>query len=143
MEDLAYLQAHSREASHLALIDSAQRTTALWPTASRFDVVFDTPFQNVHGIDLLGVNVPRTEYNVSSSRNILRFSFGQPGVNEKHTATIPEGDYDANTILSAANSALAGFQSAAGEAITVSALPPSASISSRVMLTCAEPFTIY
>lgn len=140
MGDLEYLRAHSKEASHLALIDSASRATSLWPTASRFEVVFDTPYQNVYGIDLLGVNVPRTEYNISGSRNVLRFSFGS---GQKHTVTVVEGDYDANTVLSALNTALAAFVSAAGNTLSARPLPPSVNVTNRIMLACAEPFTVY
>lgn len=140
MEDRGYLMQHSKQASHLALIDSADRNTALWPTASSFDVVFDTPFQNVYGIDLLSVNMPRTEYNVSSSRNVLAFSFGAPGAQQKHRVMIPEGDYSVPTIQTALNGALQGYVSTLGNVLSVQSL---SAVTNSLVLACAEPFTLY
>ena len=137
MEDLEYLMKNSKQGSHLALIDSADRNTALWPTASMFDIVFDTPFQNVYGIDLLSVNIPRTEYNVSSSRNVLAFSFGS---GQKHRAVLPEGDYSASTLLAALNLCLQGFVSQQGNVLSVQAL---STVTSSLVVVCAEPFTLF
>lgn len=143
MEDVQYLQAHSRTDSHLAFIDSATRDTRIYPTASRFEVVFDTPFNMVYGIDLLGVNAPRTEYTVSGSRNQLVMSYGEPGVNQQHVVTVPEGDYDTLSFVAALNTALGAFRSSAGNTISVSPLTPTASVSNKLQFTCAERFTLY
>lgn len=143
MEDVQYLQSHSRSDSHLAFIDSAARDTRTFPTASKFEVAFDTPFQMVYGIDLLGVNVPRTEYTVSSSRNQLVMSYGAPDQNQRHIVSMPEGDYDSLTFFSVLNAALSGFASASGNSLSVSALSALSSVTNKLQISCAEPFTLY
>ena len=143
MEDVQYLQAHSRTDSHLAFIDSAARDTRIYPSASRFEVVFDTPFNMVYGIDLLGVNAPRTEYTVSASRNQLVMSYGEPGINQQHVVTVPEGDYDTLSFVAALNTALSTFRSSAGNTISVSPLTPTPSVSNKLQFSCTERFTLY
>lgn len=135
--------AKSVQASHLAMVDSAKRDTAHFPTASQFDVVFDTPFHMVYGIDLLSVTIPRTEYNTSASRNTLAFSFGLPGVNQKHLVRVPEGDYDDLSILTAVNAALAQYVSAGGNVVMMMNATAIQSVSNKVVLACAEVFTVY
>jgi len=144
MDDVQFLLNNSTQASHLALIDSAQRDTAHWPTASQFDVTFDTPFQKVYGIDLLSVDVPRTEYLISSSRNVLIFSYGSPSSgSQQHVVTVPEGDYDQSSVLVALNAALAQFPSVNGNVITVASSTPVASLSNRLTFSCQDVFTLY
>ena len=137
MEDAAMLAAQTVPASHLALIDSGKRDVAHWPTPSRFDVPFDTPFHMVYGVDLLGVTIPRTEYNVSSSRNCLNFAFGS---GQPHTALVTPGDYDASTLVTAINTALGQFVSRDNNTVTVASAGPS---SNQLVFTCAEAFTFY
>lgn len=143
MDDTSFLLSNSQQASYLALVDSAERDTKTWPTAAEFEVTFDTPFTNVFGIDLLGVNAPRTEYTVSSSRNRLVFSFGAPGVRQKHAVRVPEGDYDQAGFVQAFNLALAGYTSSTGSSLTVSSVSSVATVANRVKLTCPEAFTVY
>lgn len=143
MDDTSFLQSHSQQASYLALVDSAERDSKTWPTASEFEVAFDTPFTNVFGIDLLGVNVPRTEYTVSSSRNTLVFSFGAPGQRQKHAVRVPEGDYDQAGFVQAFNVALAGYTSSTGSSLTLSNVTSVATVANRIKVTCPEAFTLY
>lgn len=140
MEDAALLALKSVPASHLALIDSSKRDQAHFPTPSRFDVAFDTPFRMVYGMDLLSVTIPRTEYNVSSSRNVLTFSFGQPNGGQRHVLSVLPGDYDGSTIVTAITNALAKYVSASNNTIAVSSAGP---FSNQVVFTCPEPFTFY
>lgn len=133
----------SVQASHLCMVDSAKRDTTHFPTASQFDVVFDTPFHMVYGIDLLSVTIPRTEYNTSASRNTLAFSFGLPGVSQKHLVRVPEGDYDDASILTAVNAALAQYVSAGGNVVTMMNATAIQSVSNKVVFACAEVFTLY
>ena len=143
MEDAALTMATSVPASHLAMVDSSKRNSAHFPTPSRFDVVFDTPFRMVYGIDVLSVTIPRTEYNTSASRNVLTFSFGAPGANQRHMVTVSEGDYDNASILTATNAALDRFVSAAGNTLTLVPATAVQTVSNKVVFVCAEPFTLY
>lgn len=143
MDDVQFLKDNSDEDSYLALIDSANRDTKVWPTAANFQVCFDTPFTLVYGIDLLGVSVPRTEYTVSQSRNVLVFSYGAASENQKHTVTIPEGDYDTLNFLAAMNSQLSLLPSSNNNIIQVSNSSSVPTISNKVVLSCGEPFTLY
>ena len=143
MDDTSFLQNNSETGSYLALIDSALRDTTTWPTAAQFEVVFDTPFNMVYGIDLLGVSVPRTEYSVSTARNVVVFSYGLPGQHQKHTVLIPEGNYDTLGFIQALNLALKSFASANGNTLAVSSLSAVATVSNRVQFTCTESFSMY
>ena len=143
MDDVAFLQQNSEPASYLALVDSANRDTRKWPRACEFEVDFDTPFNNVCGVDLLGVTVPRTECFVSPSRNVLAFSYGAPGARQAHTVALPEGDYTAVTFFAALNVCLAAFPSPAGNFLVASNTSTVQTVTSRVIFTCVEPFTVY
>lgn len=143
MDDVPFLEANSDNASYLALVDSAQRDTRVWPTASEFQVVFDTPFTMVYGMDLLGVNVPRTEFTVGRSRNVLVLSYGEPGASQAHTVAVEEGDYTAVTFFAAINTALAACPSPAGNVVTALNASAVQSVDQRLVFSCAERFTLY
>ena len=71
MDDIEYLQAHGVEQTYVFLADSSQRDTAVYPTASEYDITFNAPFRNVVKFELLEVNIARTDYLVDSSENTL------------------------------------------------------------------------
>lgn len=73
IEDVDYLKQHGTREAHLLMIDSATRDRSAWPTASEYEVEFDTPFRLVYGVDVIDAVVPRTQYNVETGSNTLQY----------------------------------------------------------------------
>ena len=129
--DVKFLAARGSDASYLFLVDSATRDTTFHPDANEYVVHFNSPFENVVGIDLVDASVPRTEYVVESGANALAFTYD--GV--AHTAVVTPGDYNLAQLVETLKQVLpAGF--------TVASTTSPAEISNRVTFSGVQPFTI-
>ena len=57
-------------------IDSRERNKSIYPTASNFKVQFNQKFRNLLSIELTGMVLPKTEWNVHSGNNKIDFNIG-------------------------------------------------------------------
>lgn len=57
-------------------IDSRERNKSIYPTASNFKVQFNKKFKNLLSIELTGMVLPKTEWNVHSGNNKIDFNIG-------------------------------------------------------------------
>ena len=57
-------------------IDSRERNKSIYPTASNFKVQFNQKFKNLISIELTGMVLPKTEWNVHSGNNKIDFNIG-------------------------------------------------------------------
>jgi hypothetical protein len=57
-------------------IDSRERNKSIHPTASDFKVQFNKKFKNLLSIELTGMILPKTEWNVNSGNNKIDFNIG-------------------------------------------------------------------
>ena len=57
-------------------IDSRERNKSVYPTASNFKVQFNQKFKNLLSIELTGMVLPKTEWNVHSGNNKIDFNVG-------------------------------------------------------------------
>ena len=93
----------------LFVVNSTDRNTNVYPTASDYSVTFDTPIKDVVSIELINGCIPRTEYNVTSYNNQILFqeTTAQRNAGLYITATVPAGQYDAiSDLLSAVGTAM-------------------------------------
>ena len=79
MEDVQYLQQHAQVEEYIAFIDSAKRDKSAYRTPSEYQVVWNTPFTNVFGIDVLQMALPKSAYIINESNNKVYFRFHEPG----------------------------------------------------------------
>ena len=91
MEDVRFLRENAHEDSYLMVIDSARRDMSAYATPSEYCIEFKNPFKNVFGLDLLDVQLPRSEYTVEEGKNSLVYVVNE---GEKKTVTVPPGDYN-------------------------------------------------
>lgn len=103
MEDVQFLFDNSDRESYLFQADSGARDRLAWPTPSEYDIVFDSPFRFVVGLDVIDASIPRTQYSVDEHNNSLTISTngGSPV-----TLRIAPGDHTDATITDELNSLL-------------------------------------
>lgn len=96
IEDVDYLKQHGTREAHLLMIDSETRDRSAWPTASEYEVEFDTPFRLVYGVDVIDAVVPRTQYNVETYSNALQYVLYDTQGTASTTANVvvEPGDYE-------------------------------------------------
>nr|WRJ69550.1 hypothetical protein TetV2_00101 [Oceanusvirus sp.] len=54
-------------------VDSSLRNKQVYPTPAEYEVVFDEPFKNVVGFDVLDATIPNTMYTVDAHNDLLSF----------------------------------------------------------------------
>ena len=141
MDDVAFLQENSEEASYLFVVDSADRDTAVYKTPSQYQVNFQNPFRNVFSLQVLDVSIPRSEYIVSASSNTLVY---QMQGDQVKTLVLTPGDYQVDRLMGDLNGLLAEqADHTTGNYLTVQALTSPPDLSSKLKFTCAVPFTLY
>lgn len=153
MDDIEYLQAHGVEQTYVFLADSSQRDTAVYPTASEYDITFNAPFRNVVKFELLEVNIARTDYLVDSSENTLTYSLDTPTsiatwasdvAGNVRTVTVPPGDYNFPQLVDELNSQLANVANAYSDAtvVQVAQVTTPYDISNKIRFEASAPFCI-
>jgi hypothetical protein len=80
-------------------IDSKNRTTG---TSSNFIINLQTPLTNLNEVLLMGVSIPISASNVSSTNNLFNFSTSSTA----YVATVASGIYDVNSIINAVVNAI-------------------------------------
>lgn len=133
MEDVQFLKQQAIEESYLFVVDSSKRDKYAYPSSSEYTIQFNVPFRNVVGIELLDAAIPRTEYVIDESCNVLVYSVD--GGNKK-SFTVPPGDYNLLQFTEALTSLFEG-------GITAEPLTAPFSQTSKLKLQCALPFEIH
>lgn len=91
MEDVRFLRENAYEDSYLMVIDSARRDMNAYATPSEYCIEFENPFKNVFGLDLLDVQLPRSEYTIEEGKNSLVYALDD---GPKKTLIVEPGDYN-------------------------------------------------
>lgn len=87
-------EGRSMEEEHVYLfIDSAARDVQVWPSSGYFRVTLEEEVNNVIKAELIQASIPLTENNVTSSNNVIRYSFAPHAAGDVNVVTIPEGAY--------------------------------------------------
>ena len=143
MDDIQFLREHASEESYLFLVDSASRDTAFFPDANTYEILFNSPFRNVVGLDLIDASLPRTEYLVESGTLVYTASdtYGQNP--KQRTATLPPGDYNLPQLIEQLNTILSTTASKQNfSPVQVQALTSPAEVSNKLVFTSSKPFRI-
>jgi hypothetical protein len=85
-----------KERTVFLLIDSKDRDMRAFPKPSQFDVVLDIPVSKVCGVEVVDVQMAKTETNIDNHNNriVLRLS----GESDWVSLTVPPGEYNSSTI---------------------------------------------
>jgi hypothetical protein len=95
LEDIQYLKEHGNKESYLFLVDSSQRDKLVWRSPSEYEIVFDSPFRHVYGLDVISAYIPRTQYIIDDHNNSLVVTVG----GQTYTVRVPTGDYSINPLV--------------------------------------------
>jgi hypothetical protein len=113
--------------THVVVVNSADRDVATSPSCSDYVVTMPSIIRDVVSIELINGSIPRSQYNINASNNLLVF--------EEHagaalSAAVPVGQYGAIADLCAAVAAAATRASTAGVtySMTASALTSSVTL---------------
>lgn len=147
MDDLLHLQQTAREESFLFVVDSATRDAVVYPTPSEYEISFSAPFRNVFGIDLVDASIPRTEYTVERTRNVLEYAISTAVLSDRNdfnaalrkTLTLTPGDYNLPQLVAEITRAFAKN----GDGIVAEAYTNPAEVSNKIRLRSASAFTVF
>jgi len=73
IEDIDFLKNNSIKENYLFIVDSKNRDYLRYPDPNYYEVVFNVPFKNVIGFDIIDTSIPRTMYSVDKYNNSFYF----------------------------------------------------------------------
>jgi hypothetical protein len=82
IEDIDFLYQNSKKENLIILVDSASRNKNTYPNVADFTIMFEQPFTNVYGVDILNTTIPRTQFMMEKHNNTLSYKFGYKILNE-------------------------------------------------------------
>jgi hypothetical protein len=102
IEDLQFLRSHASKEEYIAVVDSTKRNKLQYPTPQEYVVEFDAPFENVYGIDVIDVNIPRSGYIIDTYNNQIYFRFEYLGSSVRNfvKGEVPVGNYGSTSAVS-------------------------------------------
>lgn len=91
IEDIDFLKNNSIKENYLFIVDSKNRDYLRYPDPNYYEVVFNVPFKNVIGFDIMDTSIPRTMYSVDKYNNSFYFYIANSS-----TDTLVENGLDTN-----------------------------------------------
>eukprot|EP00873_Tetraselmis_striata_P026990 jgi/Tetstr1/447254/TSEL_034691.t1 len=88
--DIAHLKEIGSVETHTIFVDSGQRDKTVFKKPNNYDVVFDRPFENVVGMDILDGSLIPTTFLVDTFNNSLAVSYRMGGTTGTSGKPIPE-----------------------------------------------------
>jgi hypothetical protein len=119
IDDVQLLLENSVEETYLFIVDSGTRDRTIYPEPNLYAVTFDSPFQNVIGIDIIDGTIPRTQYAVDTVCNKLCIDYGRGPV----IVELTTGDHTDTSLVSDVNARLAALPGCTVTARSVSTPP--------------------
>ena len=117
IEDIDYLRKNSIKQSYIFMVDSADRDHYQFPTPSVYGIVFDQPFINVFGLQVIDAHIPNTAFNIDGgdpqypTNNTIAFYIHDTSISISNInpssytiASITPGNYTIQTVISTINS---------------------------------------
>jgi hypothetical protein len=98
------MQQNFKKESYIFFLDSSNRNRVTHPHPSEHAIVFDEPFSNVFGIELLDAHVPTGDYMINENNNTIVFAIDPTGTLNMdnltwYTCTVEIGNYSLNSEL--------------------------------------------
>jgi hypothetical protein len=84
------------------VIDSRDRNTDSYPNNYNYQIDLDRTYTDIVSVELVSANIPKTEYLINSSNNLLHFN--DDGTD--YIATIEEGNYTISELTTAIKTAM-------------------------------------
>jgi len=77
------------------VIDSRDRNTLIYTSNSNYQIDLDEEYKNVLSVELISIDIPKTQYLINENNNLLYFASN----GFEYTATIPIGNYTIDELL--------------------------------------------
>lgn len=77
------------------VIDSRDRDTLIYTSNSNYQIDLDEEYKNVLSVELISIDVPKTQYLINENNNLLYFNSN----GFEYTATVPIGNYTIDDLL--------------------------------------------
>jgi len=90
-------------------IDSRDRNIEKYPNPNDYVIYLDDTYRDIVSLELISCDVPKTEYNINNSNNVIHYT---PSGGSATSKTIPAGNYTIAGLISA-------FDTATGGALTM------------------------
>ena len=82
---------------HIVIIDSRQRNCEAYPSPNRYRMPLGDAYKNISAVELKGVILPKTSYNIHTSNNYIDFAIGD-GVTFIHVKNVGSGYQSTPTV---------------------------------------------
>ncbi len=100
IEDIDYLKKNCKKENFILFIDSKKRNKKIGHTPSEYVVVFDEPFKNVYGLEILDASIPRTMYIIDKYNDTFEYTIRHNNISETKIISFDRQDYNIETLLS-------------------------------------------
>jgi len=84
------------------VIDSRDRDTLTYTSNSNYQIDLDEEYKNVLSVELVSIDIPKTQYLINENNNLLYFASN----GFSYTATVPIGNYTIDELLVALKSSM-------------------------------------
>jgi hypothetical protein len=136
IDDVQFLLDNSVKESYLFIVDLGIRDCTHYPEPNLYAMQFDSPFQNVIGIDNIDGTISRTQYAVDTVCNELCIDYGTGPV----TIQLTTGDHTDTSFIADINARLSALPGCTVTARSVSTPPK---LKNLIIFTAANlPFDI-
>lgn len=83
--------------NQVVVIDSRDRDISSYPSNSNYQIDLDEEYKNILSVELVSIDIPKTQYLINNSNNLLYFKIS--GIT--YTTTVVMGNYTITELLSA------------------------------------------
>ena len=153
MDDIETISKFGVDDTYIFIADSSKRDKAAYPTASEFEVTFNSQFRNIVKFEVLQASIPRTDYLVDETECSFTYAINQPtNINtwqqdvagNIRTANITPGDYNFPQLVDEMNRVLEETSNAFNDTVTLRVSPTTnpSEISNKMTITSSGPFTL-
>jgi hypothetical protein len=153
MDDIETISKFGVDDTYIFIADSSKRDKAAYPTASEFEVTFNSQFRNIVKFEVLQASIPRTDYLVDETECSFTYAINQPtNINtwqqdvagNIRTANITPGDYNFPQLVDEMNRVLQATSNAFNDTVTLRVSPTTnpSEISNKMTITSSGPFTL-
>lgn len=101
-------------------VDSRQRDPVTYPNSNNFRIHLNERYENIIGLKIEHIVVPKTDYNINETNNIIDVQEVDANLNvlATYTTTIPIGNYSSGTLAQALQTQLIADSLASGNSYT-------------------------
>jgi len=161
MDDIETISKFGVDDTYIFIADSSKRDKAAYPTASEFEVTFNSQFKNIVKFEVLQASIPRTDYLVDDTECSFTYAITQPtnintwqqeltkinpltGNSSIRTANITPGDYNFPQLVDEMNRVLEATSNTFNDTVTLRVSPTSnpSEITNKMTITASGPFTL-